>query len=327
MMALLVLAGCSSGTAEIAEDFESITESSTLPAGWSLTSDGGVYQTARSGEAQKGSVALAIAGSGGRAELSGMSTRISPNTAVLASVWLRSKAFRDGTASLTLVRTMLGAVSEETLVAVRAISPSAGEWQKYEMAAGHTGAAEDALISLHVKLTGEGVLLIDNVQMRTYQTDPAHALRDGSFESPDPEGGYPDWKVISDGNNTQLASTQNSPVDGDRAIRLLGSGKWCVAISSLGLPSQKGQILVSGYCRANSGAGRLKIEYFLNDKQTGHTVSSPTDSAAWQLLSVISDPELSAAADRIELSLVAESPTAAEYSVDFDQLTLLVMML
>ena len=317
------MAGCS-GRSDQRESFESSTESGALPRGWALTSASGTYQTAHTGDARDGSASLAIAGSGGEAELLGAPIPVSPGSALSCRVWAKPKAFAEGAASV-------GAVAETGAkdAWLAPIPLDTEDWREYQFACAIEPEEFGGDLRFCLRLSGEGLLSIDDLRYTVYEFDSQYMFADGNFELSPLGGSFAEWRTTSETPGGKATAQSESPLEGKQCLRLEGDGDWCVATWTSNVTGDCGGILLQGYARALNGDGFMRIEYYRGDERLEDSASVKVSSERWQPLYVNTDPARLERADRCLITLVAErnseTSKAGELVVDFDRIQVLVV--
>lgn len=308
----------------MSEGFETVTESEQLPQDWKLVPDGGTYRVAQMGEAAAGGCSLAMAGSGGSAKVTSHTIALKPNSLLLAQVWLKPK--RVGNAQLFLGFDSSSGDEYEQPFARRTVATGTEEWDKYWCAFAVPPEVESTSAFFFTEIIGEGMVLIDDLQLSRHSVDPSIQLTNPGFESVGPNGRFEDWHLSADQGTAEAHQVSERPHGGSHCLRLAGQGKWCVVSQKLPVKVQDRLVLLSGYSRAKSGQARLKLEYFAGEERLGNSLSDTTAGTAWELLTVRGELGQYENVDAIRVSLAVENPSGDQaYLADFDTLNLFVV--
>lgn len=318
---LLTVVGCGGDTTR-SESFETLTKADSLPDDWELRFDSGTYRAGATGDAREGNVAIAIAGSGGEARLIAAPIPLKSAEALTGSVWIKPNAFApDSTA-------FVGVINAEQTTIGSEIPVKAEEWgEHYFTYAPQAGDAASS-VRFFVRLTGEGLLAIDSVRQSIIKIDPQFLLKDGSFESPQDDGSFSEWRLAAAKPGWTANAYSKSPVDGSKCLRVKGEGEWCVITWPPIIPAADCRVRFRGYARATQGEAQLKIEYYQGDQQIDASYSELVTGEAWRPLYIESDPTLQANADTLRVSVVAQpnkNQKEGSTVVDFDKMQVLVV--
>lgn len=133
---------------------------------------------------------------------------------------------------------------------------------------------------------------------------PLNLLKNGGFE--ELAGELPaDWFYVPMGEETvRFAASSDKPKDGERCLRITGTGKWAAASSEMFPVDHAKRYTLSAYTRVVKGQAVVKFDYYQGGEHLGQTLSPAVDaSEGWKQLTVDAETAKYPAATHLQVTL------------------------
>lgn len=327
LAALGIVVGCSqhSSFPEAAQTlisdppWEASSSRNGLPLGWLMQMSAGTYETAASSQSHAGKSSLALAGSGGEAHIKTNEFQIANGSLVEGGLWVHLSRLDDAEVSVRLAF-LDGAHGTEVKSFNTKVSLENSDWQFIPFFCFAPELARDSRGVLSVRLRGEGLVRIDDVQLKCYSPrSQPYRFTDGGFESQAADATLPEWKFHHEGKAVAASRVQQEPNAGQSCARIEGLYGWGCLAGVHRIPASVQTVRMQGYVRALKGEGHLQIDYVRNGVTFANTCSDLVTSDEWSFATVTLEREKAANANYILATLAAKNPTG-DFVADFDDI-------
>ncbi len=293
---------------------EETLDQSGMPRGWSFSVDSGNYKHEKVESCQSGKYALVVAGSGGAAEVQTNPAPVKEGVILECEAWLQTKLVKD--AAPTLFAKFTKGDKVERSAPIR-INPKSEDWQRIRF---YCTAAEDSAASLVIRLSGEGLVRLDDVSIK-----PApHLVSSGlttahTFEDVNAKGEPNEWTHVFRAKSGSIKVDKEA---GSTILRMEGNGGWSVLCTKRAITDKPAKIIFQAACRSKAGAVSIKLDYIKNNNCFASTVS-PKATSEWTFVTVESDPEKVAESEAIRATLSVASE--GDFLGEFDSVEVFVL--
>ncbi|MEI8379471.1 MAG: hypothetical protein WCJ09_05050 [Planctomycetota bacterium] len=273
---------------------EETLDQSGMPRGWSFSVDSGNYKHEKVESCQSGKYALVVAGSGGAAEVQTNPAPVKEGVILECEAWVQTKLVKD--AVPTLFAKFAKGDHVERSAPIR-INPKSEDWQRIRF---YCTAAEESTASLVIRLSGEGLVRLDDVSIKP----ASHLVSSGlttarTFEDVNAKGEPNEWTHVfrAKSGSIKVDKEAGSPI-----LRMEGNGGWSVLCTNRAITTKPAKIIFQAACRAKAGVASIKLDYIKNKNCFSSTVS-PKATSEWTFVTVESDPEKVAESEAIRATL------------------------
>lgn len=285
---------------------EEALDQSGMPRGWSFSVNSGNYKHEKVESCQSGKYALVVAGSGGAAEVQTNPAPIKEGVILECEAWLQTKLVKD--AAPTLFAKFAKGDQVVRSAPIR-INPKTEDWQRIRF---YCTAEKDSSASLVFRLSGEGLVRIDDVSIKpALGLFPAELTSARTFEDVNEKGEPNEWRHVFRAKSGRMKVDKES---GSSILRMEGNGGWSVLCTNRAITDKPAKIIFQAACRAKAGDASIKIDYIKNNNCFASTVS-PKATSEWTFVTVESDPKKVAESDAIRatLSVACEGDFLGEF--------------
>ncbi len=273
---------------------EEALDQSGMPRGWSFSVASGNYKHDKVESCQSGKYALVVAGSGGAAEVQTNPAPVKEGVILECEAWLQTKLVKNA-APTVFARFAKGDQVEQS--APIRISPKSEDWQRIRF---YCTASKETTASLVVRLSGEGLVRIDDVSIKPAAGLVSSELTTArTFEDVNAKGVPNEWNHVFRAKSGRIKVDHES---GSSILRMEGNAGWSVLCTNREITTKPAKIIFQAACRSKAGAASIKLDY-IKDKNCFSSTVSPMATSEWTFVTVESDPEKVAESEAIRATL------------------------